>query len=69
MNDKEKIRRLLIALEPFVRMHREGSVPDEVACAKGAASDRTIICSGDFQYAAETMAEVNPALYGKLVMK
>lgn len=43
------------ALLPFARMHRKDSDPKEVACSRGAASDMTMITSGDFAEAARVL--------------
>lgn len=45
----------LAALEPFARMHREGSDPNEHACVRGTSSDMTVITSGDFKRAFDLM--------------
>lgn len=42
---------MLAALEPFARMHREGSDPTEHACVRGISSDMTVVTSGDFERA------------------
>ena len=59
--------KLLQALEPFAKMHRKDSDPHELACERGVASDKTMIFSGDFEWAAEVMKEVCPTLYHRLV--
>jgi hypothetical protein len=48
----ERIAELEAALLPFVRMHRPGCDPKEVACQRGHSSDITLLVSDDFRNAA-----------------
>ena len=52
---------LVAALRPFAEMDRADCNLNEVACRRGAASDLTIITSGDFRRAAEALAPSSSA--------
>ena len=51
MTTKEKIlfEHIRNVLYKFAKMDREGCDLDELACERGAASDKTCIFSGDFR--------------------
>ena len=58
MKDKEKIKLLQEALEPFAKMDRPNCRLGELACTRGTGYERTHIYSKDFRQAAKVLKKI-----------